>query len=437
MRPALYPILFGGPPSWLPKGDGQIPAVYGDFANGNYWYNGRRYGDSASWLSALSATFSRSSTAYYTNSAGLLVSAASGALRFDYDPVTLAGKGILLEGARTNVLLRSQEFDSATWTKEFLTVTADAIAAPDGTTTADTLTEDTTTNSRDVVQTTGVASATTVAISVYAKAGTRNYIHLQFYKDTNNRFTQVFDLSLGAVGETSLGGTSGTILSASIQALSNGWYRCVVVGSLTGASPYVVIGMATAASGNSFVAGQPSYLGSSKTVYLWGAQAEVGAFASSYIPTTSGSVTRAADSLIATPISAWFNQNQGTIFGRFQQLSSSSLAPYLQTDDAGSNYHAIYMSSGTVKGETVAASSLSLGTPAGARFKAAYAYNVNDFAGVMNGGTVQTDVSGALPPTQTRAIFGNDGTGTYFGWLEQLAYWASRVSNGEQQRLTT
>ncbi len=73
-------------------------------ADGRYTLNGTVYNDLPSFLTAAGGTFSRASTATYFDSAGTLQTAAANAPRFDYDPVTHAPKGLLLEDARTNVL---------------------------------------------------------------------------------------------------------------------------------------------------------------------------------------------------------------------------------------------------------------------------------------------------------------------------------------------
>jgi hypothetical protein len=55
--------------------------------------------------------------ATYVDSSGFVVGATDNQPRFDYDPVTLAPKGLLIDEQRTNRLLRSEEFDDAAWTK--------------------------------------------------------------------------------------------------------------------------------------------------------------------------------------------------------------------------------------------------------------------------------------------------------------------------------
>ena len=59
-------------------------------------------------------TFTRSSSATYTNSLGLIATAATNVARFDYDPVTLAARGLLVEESRTNLFVQSSDF-STTW----------------------------------------------------------------------------------------------------------------------------------------------------------------------------------------------------------------------------------------------------------------------------------------------------------------------------------
>lgn len=73
----------------------------------------------------------RSTTGTYIDSAGLLQTAAINAPRFDYDPSTLAAKGLLIEEARTNLLLRSNDLTNASWLKNNLT-TAQTATGPDG-----------------------------------------------------------------------------------------------------------------------------------------------------------------------------------------------------------------------------------------------------------------------------------------------------------------
>ena len=64
-------------------------------------------------------TFTRttgaSNPAAFVNSSGYITAATNDQPRFDYNPVTLACKGLLIEESRANLLLQSENF-STTWT---------------------------------------------------------------------------------------------------------------------------------------------------------------------------------------------------------------------------------------------------------------------------------------------------------------------------------
>ena len=118
-------------------------------------------------------TFTRASTATFVGSNGLIQTAASGAPRFDHNPATGESLGLLVEGARTNLLLRSEEFDNAYWGKTRSSVTANATTSPAGTLTADKLIEDTTASNSHQLVVSPVTASGIYTCSVYAKAAER------------------------------------------------------------------------------------------------------------------------------------------------------------------------------------------------------------------------------------------------------------------------
>lgn len=417
-------------PSWLPLADGAAPKVYADFAAQNYWYNGATVADWASFLTALSGTLDGSSSRYCTNVAGTLV--ATTGPRFDYDPVTHVARGILLEGARTNLCLRSQEFDNASWQKARVTVSANAIAAPDGTTTADKVIEDGNTNTHSVFQ--GPLTTTISAIytySVFVKAGERTWASIVFDDSTSHRTW--FNLSNGTVGTNAAGNT------ASIQAYPNGWYRLIITRAVDSIATYIDVSLATGDNVTSYAGDNASGL------YAWGAVLELGAFASSYIPTTSGSVTRAADSLLFTPISGWFNAATGTMFAKLKENGLNTSAHWSFNDNtAGNELKAyedpsskLFIRAGAATSADFAAGSNQT-VVAGTSFKIASAFASNDAAHVKDNGTAGTDASVTIPAVD-RLILGAGvaGIGAYFGTIEQFGYWTIRVSNAGLQTLTT
>ena len=116
------------------------PSLGMDFvydADGRYTLNGTPYNDLSSFLTAAGGSFTRASIGTYFDSTGTLQTAASGVPRFDYDPVTHAAKGILIEESRTNFFLHSDQLNSTDWSHGAASsLTANAGTAPDGTNSA-------------------------------------------------------------------------------------------------------------------------------------------------------------------------------------------------------------------------------------------------------------------------------------------------------------
>lgn len=177
----------------------------------------------------------------------------------------------------TNLALRSQEFDNASWTKTNVTVTADNTTAPDGSSTMDRIVETAVNAVHSVSQSfSSLSNSTVYTASVYAKQGERTWIALFITKKDGAIGSAYFNLATGEVGTTSG-------VTASIVASSNGSYRCIAYCDvLTGATtPSVAVRLATGDNTS-------SYLGvTTSGVYLWGLQLVSGSSALEYNATTS------------------------------------------------------------------------------------------------------------------------------------------------------
>lgn len=187
--------------------------------------------------------------------------------------------------ARTNYCFQSEDF-SITWSKLNLAVTANSVAAPDGNTTADTLTDNGTNGYHNATcnayANIPVADNSTLCASVWVKNLDAGYAFLQVNTKTPSYPKIVVNLSTGAIAKS-----SGTIVASGVQAYPGGWYRiwmAVNVGTGAGAVDMVV---AVDASGTG-----TTYAGTGKSIYAWGAMAEVGSYPTPYIPTTTAAVTR-------------------------------------------------------------------------------------------------------------------------------------------------
>jgi hypothetical protein len=382
-------------------------------------------------------TFTRASTATYYNSAGVLSTAAIDAPRLDYNPSTLASVGLLIEGQRANLLTYSEQFDNAAWVKLSATVTANQIVAPDGTTTGDYM--NTTAAFQGIRQSPGVGTTTAnapYALSVYVKpvSGASTVILALNDVTSANSVRVTYTLSgAGSFGSATIGGTA-TLVSRDIQAVGNGWYRCVLVGTV---NTTWLFGSLLSSTATSTVQG------------IWGAQVEAGAFATSYIPTVASQVTRAADVAVmtGTNFSSWYNASSGT-FAATYEASPNTFTSYLVAsngvtaqnschfDNDSGNMRVVYYSGSS------AVATLSLGAvgTVGAVNKVASAYAVDDFAASRNGGAVATDTAGAVPVSLTQLNIGADPSGAAANamntHIRQIAYYPRRLANSELQAIT-
>jgi hypothetical protein len=176
--------------------------------------------------------------------------------------------------AEENLLLQSQTFDNAYWTKTNITVTANSTTAPDGTTTAESILETATTGQHQVFRSAVITSSNTHVRSVFAKPNGRNW--LAIYGGAGRSF---FDLQNGVTGTVEAGYT------ASMIDAGNGWYRCILIGP-AGTTSYA--GLYNIADADNSI----SYAGDiTKGLFIWGAQFEQRSAVTAYTPTTTQPIT--------------------------------------------------------------------------------------------------------------------------------------------------
>jgi len=197
----------------------------------------------------------------------------------NYDGAT--GKyGALIEGAATNILTYSEQFDNAVWSKVQSSITANAAVAPDGNTTADKLIPNTAL-SQHRVDLTSTSTAATYTFSVFIKTAGYNYAFIRIGATAG----VVVNLTNGA---TVLTGAASNPLA---ESYGNGWYRCSF-SCTAGVNDTVRINVEEASNSTDFTGDGTS------GIYIWGAQLETGNIATSYILTTSSTATRAAAKLL-------------------------------------------------------------------------------------------------------------------------------------------
>jgi hypothetical protein len=255
---------------------------------------------------------------------------------------TLHKGGQVLESAATNITLQSEALN-VTWTTVNATIDNDAAVAPDGNTTADEIQEDATINQHVVAQTMSFTDTVQYTFSIFLKAADRDKAYIQagggsFPGAAADR--QVwFDLTgFGAVGTT---GASWD--DATITFWGNGWYRCTatITADATGADNFF--------AGPTTADGTASYQGvAGNGIYGWGGQTETGGFASSYIKTTTGTVTRAATTLSDTTAGRLTSASGAGRIVFTPNFGDTDLTYLLQSSTDGNNVLSIFNNGGRI-----------------------------------------------------------------------------------------
>jgi len=344
--------------------------------------------------------------------------------RFDHDPVTLACKGLLIEEQRTNLCLRSEEFESITWAKSSTLVTAPVVTANQ-------------TNSPS-----GVLSADRIVFPVVSGANAFSLV------------VQTFSQSAGVVHTASIylrglnGGEkvwwswtpNGSTYARKECVLTTSWQRFDFTYTSTAGNNFIQLGVDLRDTSQS---SQPA-----QTIFAWGAQLEAGSFPTSYIPTAAGTVPRSPDvcSISGSDFTGMYNNAAGTL------ISESIIANLI-----GDNRGIVQIDSGTSDNVIRHQYSSSIGgfntllranvdTPttllvtAGASStvqKRATAYQGTNFASATNGSSVTT-ATRTFPVGLNTLRVGSISAGSFVlnGHIAAIRYYKKRLPDAKLQSLT-
>ena len=379
----------------------------------------------------------RATTATRVNPSGLIESVATNVPRIDYTGSTCPS--ILVEPQRTNLNTYSEDFTNGVYNNENTTITTNSTTAPDGTATADKLVitgSGITSIHREVSTTSG----NYYTASVYVKKAETQYVNLGFIYNAIIYAGTQFDLNNGTVKTNRSSGYTG--LSSTITNVGNGWYRLTVTCIINTAVAFPTI----LPSNAEWTSGEPrqNLTGNNTTgAYFWGLQMELGAYATSYIPTVATSVTRNADVISKTGISSLIGQTEGTVFldfvARGGDVNQEILGVTLS--GGGSEYIALYsLTNGALYfvtnltgGVLIDASSF------GERFKVAYSFNSGNHVLYVNGVQIYSStISGVYSLLNAFYLGANAvGAGQQLLNTNSSALWKTRLTNSELATLTT
>ena len=264
--------------------------------------------------------------------------------RFDYDPTTLAAKGLLIEGQGINLTNYSGTFDTAFWNFDGFTRTIVTGTAPSGT-------------GQSILQTQNAAGGNIRSNAITVTASTA--YTFSFWAKNNGGTKASYRVWNASAGSAIVDHTSPSS-SYFAQLSSTVWNRISVT-------------FTTPAGCTSIFIYTISENSSGGNLFVWGAQLELGTSASSYIPTVASQVTRAQElcTLPITPASIGLTTSPiGTCFYEatvnhlptsgfplivgFTDIGNNSKAWLSQTSTTGSNYSAWKTTTGTVEDVTFA-----------------------------------------------------------------------------------
>jgi len=375
-----------------------------------------------------------------TNYIPTLLTAPANSARFDHDPVTGESLGLLVEEQRTNLLLYSEDFGDASWSKVSSTVTANTVVAPDGALTMDLLIPST--SSVSYLYQSNTSGGASRSFTVFAKKQNKSVIWLYHYSSANYGVYYV-DLTDGSTQILS-GSTATGILT--VVNVGNGIYKITVSFSSTEASN-AAWGIGVSDAKGAFNVTGDGYSG----IYIWGAQLEAGAFPTSYVKTQASQVTRSADSasMTGTNFSDWYRADEGSIYVEARPISlqaGGNNATGISDGTSSNAFYAPQFTNGNIfyytRSGAVDQAGLSAGfvPQSGVSYKSSFGYKVNDFAASFNGGTIKTDTFGILPSGVNRLTIGDLSVGygqRLTGCISKIAYYPQRLTNTQLQALTS
>jgi hypothetical protein len=348
--------------------------------------------------------------------------------RLNYPRITYQnGRGALLsEPQRTNLATYSEDLTNGVWSKTFVSITANDTISPDGTQNADRVTRSATTST--YFNNTNTLSSSNRVNSMFFKKGTIDQVTLLGNSYSSGTYA-TFNLS------------NGTIINSAgctpfIEQYRDGWYRCGFV-QTNGVNYYLLV---TLNGYNNDTVTSGEYL------YAWGGQTELGTFPTSYIPTTSATVTRPTDKAFRYSATSLIGQSEGTVYFDFTLdnlcdglQTNQPVLWYMKDGGAGERYVELISGNKLIYIEYNGAVIADIRTSAitAGRHKCAIAYANNDMVFYVDGVQIGTDTSGT--PSGFSTVSTQYYNSFYDGQCKahSLAPYTSRLSNAQLAELTT
>ena len=394
-------------------------------------------------------TFTRDGVGTYTDHMGIIRYASNNVPRFDHDPTTGESLGLLIEEARTNVLYGTpSQSNTINSYNQYNSLTGEYDA------TKLAKNSPSSSQSHGSWNWNGNVSTSSFVMSIFVKKVNHASFFIQMISSgVGDNLYVYFNIDTKVTSIVDNASPGNLTVTRSIENYGDGWFRLVarVEGfSNTALHSGIAFGFA---SGGSDTQG---YQDTSDEVLIYGAQAEVGNFVTSYIPTheSTTSVTRGSDQakITGTNFTDFYNQEEGTVFSSHQQYSGLSDTQNTYVYQIANNNSASvafrlidknsFYSSPARLSATQWANDVLMQKPDatnGERIKTAFTCKVNDAAVSYDGATVLTDNSLDMNSGQTNMSIGMYPTtpqGFLNGHVQQISYYNKRLPNDQLQGLT-
>jgi len=353
----------------------------------------------------------RASTKLRIGSNGLYGSVANNVPAFEFN-TDGTYRGLLVEPGATNLLLRSQEFEHASWITNTTrpTITADATTSPDGTTNADRMVITAAGGFQGIYQDTTVTSGIAYTFSIWVKNNTGSG-KLRIWVDASGASTTPLEITPTA-----------------------NWVRYSVTSTTGDTSARVQIANSNPAT--------------DLDCFIWQAQLETGSVATSPIVTTAGTASRVADVVSLTGASSLIGQQEGSVYAEVNitnyggatdsifTISDGTITNRIEVNKRSGATLALERASTTQSGATtISSGAMGLGV-----MRIAIAYKTGDTVLFINGVQIGSTALQTFTMSAIDRIFlGSNATGGTRYWnsnIRALAVFPTRLANATLAVLT-
>jgi len=390
-------------------------------------------------------------TATRVNASGNIEGVLANVPRIDY----FGGQAsLLVEPSAINLSLNSQTWDASNnWQlsegsgRVTVATATSGTLAPDGTSTANAISPTSGNITHylfsNATGTISYVSGTVYTLSAFFKKGAGDsgrYVQIASRGGTTgflgNPYAN-FDLELGTTLTVS-GSVADSNRASRIQNYGNGWYRCSLTATCSASSNSTVGVLAALLTTDTNARLGAAFAGNtSDYIFGWGAQLEAGSVATSYIPTTTGSVTRSADVISVTGVAGLIGQTEGTIYAEVDLRNSAVTAIFVIDDGDTSDFISIIrLANFTIRAQIrragasiasiITSSPVALGT-----HKIALAYKNADYALYIDGVSAGTSANSTDYPATalTQCVLSNASYGPLNDRIRAASIYQTRLPN--------